>query len=165
MKQALTKLFKTTNIEPIFVGLGIFLILTFLIFPGLTASDTLINIISALGAVILGLFVFYYLGGDKFKTNETEFCEAGETELDYISQEELKTKTKTKKTVVPKQSVKKKVVSHVVHPKVEKVMGEYQLNNKEKVRKSLIEGKTKSQNKKGDEPTKATPPPKPPKLK
>jgi hypothetical protein len=139
MKQALTKLFKKTNIEPIFVGLGIFLILTFLIFPGLTASDTLINIISALGAVILGLFVFYYLGGDKFKTNETEFCEAGETELDYIPQEELKTKTKTKKTVVPKQTVKKS--------------------------KPLVEGKTKSQSKKGTETTKATPPPKPSKVK
>ncbi len=100
-----------------------------------------------------------------FKTNETDVCEAGETELDYIPQEELKTKTKTNKTVVPKQTVKKKITPHVIHPKIEKVMGEYQLNNKEKVRKSLVEGKTKSQSKKGTETTKATPPPKPPKLK
>lgn len=161
MKQALTKLFKKTNIEPTLVGLGIFLILTFLIFPGLTASDTLINIISALGAVILGLFVFYYLGGDKFKSNETELCEAGETELDYIPQEELKTKTKTKKTVVPKQTVKKKVPSNIVHPKVEKVLGEWQIKNGS----PLVEGSTKSQSKKSTKTTKATPPPKPPKVK
>lgn len=139
MKQALTKLFKKTNIEPTLVGLGIFLILTFLIFPGLTASNTLINILSALGAIILGLFLFFYLGGDKLSSKEDDFCEAGETELDYIPQEELKTKTKTKtkKTVLPKQTVKKKVPSHIVHPKVEKVLGEYQVNNKEKVRKSV----------------------------
>ena len=137
MKQALTKLFKKTNIEPILVGLGIFFILTFLIFPGLTASNTLINILSALGTIILGLFLFFYLGGDKVSPIEDNFCEAGETELDYIPQEELKTKTKTKKTVVPKQTVKKKEPSHIVHPKVEKVLGEYQVNNKEKVRKSV----------------------------
>lgn len=139
MKQALTKLFKKTNIEPIFVGLGIFVILTFLIFPGLTASNTLINIISALGAMVLGLYVFYYLGGDKFKTNETDICEAGDTELDYLPEEELKIKTKTKKTIVPKQTIKKS--------------------------KPLVESKTKSQSKKGTETTKATPPPKPPKVK
>lgn len=179
MKQALIKLFTKTNIEPVLVGLGIFLILTFLIFPGLTESNTLINIISALGAILLSLFVFYYLGGEKINTKETE--------LNHIPQEELKTKTRTKKTVVPKQSHKKikpltegKVKSQIKtyegdlpmtqappapKPKVEKVMGEYQLNNKEKVRKSLVEGRVKSQSKSGTETTKATPPPKPPKLK
>lgn len=139
MKQALTKLFKKTNIEPILVGLGIFLILTFLIFPGLTSANTLTNIVSALGSIILGLFLFFYLGGDKLKSEKDDLCEAGETELDYIPQEELKTKTKTKKTVVPKQTVKKS--------------------------KPLVEGRIKSQSKKSTETTKATPPPKPPKVK
>ncbi len=139
MKQALIKLFRKESIEPILIGLGSFLLLTFLIFPGLSSSNTFKNISAALGGIILIMFLYYYTFNNDTKKSNDDFCEAGETELDYIPEEELK--IKTKKTVVPKQSVKKI--------------------------KPLTEGRIKSQIKtyEGEMPmTQAPPPPKPPKI-
>jgi len=141
MKQALTKLFRKESIEPILVGLGSFVLLTFIIFPGLISTSTFKNISAGFGGIILLMFLYYYIfNNDTKKINDDDFCEAGETELDYIPEEELK--VKNKRTVVPKQSVKKI--------------------------KPLTEGRIKSQIKQydGELPiTQAPPPPKPPKLK
>jgi hypothetical protein len=64
----------------------------------------------------------------------------GETEYDYIPKDKI-----VKKKRNPKQfnGVKsdEPFVKTRTKPKTEKVMGEYQLNNKEKVRKSLTENK------------------------
>ena len=107
MKKALNKVFKKGNIESILVGLGVILIIEYLIFPGLTAPDTFANIASTLGAVVLGLFVYYYILPDK----STEELTPGETELDYLPKEEV---------VKKKRTTKKKPEPHVVHPKVNK---------------------------------------------
>ncbi len=99
MKNALNKLFKKTNVEMILVALGVLLTIQFLIFPGLTAPNTLMNIAAALGALVLGLFLYYYLLPSEEPIEEVE---QGETELDYINPEELKPKKKrTKKSEFP----------------------------------------------------------------
>ena len=96
MKNALNKVFKKGNIESVLVGLVVLLIVEFLIFPGLTAANTFINILSTLGAVVLGLFVYYYIVPE----SPTEDLKPGETELDYVPEEEIvKKKSKRKKPV------------------------------------------------------------------
>ena len=82
MKQALIKLFRKESIEPILIGLGSFLLLTFLIFPGLSSSNTFKNISAALGGIILIMFLYYYTFNNDTKKSNDDFCEAGETELD-----------------------------------------------------------------------------------
>jgi len=96
MKKTLNKVFKKSNIEIIFVAMVVLLIVEYLIFPGLTSANTLANIASSLGAILLGLFVYYYIFPDKPK----EDIEPGETELDYIPKEEVIKKKKRN----PKQS-------------------------------------------------------------
>lgn len=91
MKKALNKVFKKSNVEMILVALGVLLIIQYLIFPGLTASNTLANIGASLGAFVLGLFLYYYLLPNEEPIKEVE---DGETELDYINPEELKPKRK-----------------------------------------------------------------------
>jgi hypothetical protein len=106
MKKTLNKLFKKTNIEMILVALGVLLSIQFLIFPGLTAPNTLMNMAAGLGALVLALFLYYYLLPSEEPIQEIE---QGETELDYIPQEEI---------VKKKRTYKKKTESHIVHPKV-----------------------------------------------
>jgi hypothetical protein len=91
MKKALNKLFKKTNVEMILVALGVVLSIQFLIFPGLTAPNTLMNIGAGLGALVLALFLYYYLLPSEEPIEEVH---QGETELDYINPEELKPKKK-----------------------------------------------------------------------
>jgi hypothetical protein len=105
MKETLNKVFKKSNIELILVAMGVLLIVEYLIFPGLTASNTLINIASSLGAIILGLFVYYYVTPDK----PNEVIEPGETELDYIPQEEVVKKKRAKKPEFPVEPHRKTV--------------------------------------------------------
>jgi hypothetical protein len=97
MKNTLNKVFKKSNIELVLVAMGVLLIVEYLIFPGLTAANTLANIASSLGAIILGLFVYYYVTPDK----PNQEIEPGETELDYIPQEEVVKKKRTKKSEFP----------------------------------------------------------------
>jgi hypothetical protein len=118
MKQLLEKVFNKKICSPIFIGLGTFAIFTFIIFPGLTASDTLINVVSALVGLFTLAFIFYYMKGDEILETINDI-EPGETELDYIPKEEVE---KIKKKVT-----KKKMQPHVVHPKAQVVLGEYQI--------------------------------------
>jgi hypothetical protein len=140
MKKTLNKVFKKSNIEVVFVAMVVLLIVEYLIFPGLTSTNTLANIASSLGAILLGLFVYYYIFPDKPK----EDIQPGETELDYIPKEEvIKKKRNSKqfpeiKSEQPFVKTRKKPNTNTT----QKVMGEYQVNNSEKVRKSLIK-KTK----------------------
>jgi hypothetical protein len=137
MKKTINKVFQKSNIELVLVAMTVLLIVEYLIYPGLSAPNTLVNIASSLGALILGLFVYYYLMPDNQPVEEIT---PGETEYDYIPKKEI-----IKKKRNPKQfnGVKsdEPFVKTRTKPKTEKVMGEYQLNNKEKVRKSLTENK------------------------
>jgi hypothetical protein len=60
MKKIINKLFTKKVIEPILMVLVSFLILEFLIFPGLTIENTFINIISGIFGIILGLVFLTY---------------------------------------------------------------------------------------------------------
>lgn len=100
MKDILKKVFSQKTASPIFVGFGTFAILTFIVFPGLTVSSTIVNIISGILGLFVLIFVYYYIKMDKVVNNLINF-EPGETELDYVNPDELKPK---KKRTVKKNS-------------------------------------------------------------
>lgn len=99
MKDLFKKVFSEKTSSPIFVGFGTFAIVTFIVFPGLTAANTVINIISAIIGLFTICFLYYYINMDKF-VDKVFHIEPGETELDYINPEELQPKKK--------KSIKKK---------------------------------------------------------
>jgi Na+(H+)/acetate symporter ActP len=113
MKETLKKTFNLQVLAVVGVVLGIILTFEFLIFPGLTASDTILNIISLLLGIFSILFAFHFIQWKKLfdflSDEEEETIEPGETELDYVPKEEVK-----------KKRVYKKKEQHVVHPKVKK---------------------------------------------
>ena len=123
------QIFSKKVVVPFFQFVGIIAIFTFIVFPGLTAADTIVNIFSA----IIGFFTLlalYYFVKSWFVIDEAiKENEPGETELDYVPLPKPKAKS-----VKPKASPKSK-------PKTEKVLGEFQINNKEKVRKSTTKVK------------------------
>jgi hypothetical protein len=107
MKQLLEKVFNKKISSPIFVGFGTFAIFTFIVFPGLTASNTILNILSAILGLFSIMFVYYYINMDKF-VDKLMHIEPGETELDYIPKDEIE---KIKKRMAKKEKV-------IIHPKV-----------------------------------------------
>lgn len=107
MKQLLEKVFNKKISSPIFVGFGTFAIFTFIVFPGLTIANTILNILSGIVGLFTICFLYYYINMDKF-VDKIMHIEPGETELDYISKDEIE---KIKK----KRTKKEKVI---IHPKV-----------------------------------------------
>jgi hypothetical protein len=107
MKDILKKIFDKKIATPVFVGAGTFAIFTFIVFPGLTVANTMLNIISALFGIFTLIYLFYYLSFDKFFGDMINELEPGETELDYIPKEEVEkiikktTKRKPKKSEFP----------------------------------------------------------------
>ena len=89
MKELFKRVFSKKTATPIFVGFGAFAIMTFIVFPGLTAANTILNIFSGLIGLFTLIFIYYYINMDKF-VGEYINIEPGETELDYINPEELK---------------------------------------------------------------------------
>lgn len=107
MKDIFKKIFNQKIASPIFVGTGTFAIFTFIVFPGLTVANTLLNIISGLFGIFTLIFIFYYLNIDIFLTRINSEIEPGETELDYIPKEEIKKKKVYKKKDTKKDKPKK----------------------------------------------------------
>jgi hypothetical protein len=135
----------------IFNIITIFLILEFAIYPALTKADTISNIFAAIGLLLLivwgGLALYYYVKGNEPTLTDEQIKAKLESELGPVIDEMAKeVLAKPKRKSNPKQfdGVKsdEPFVKTRTKPKTEKVMGEYQLNNKEKVRKSLTK-KTK----------------------
>jgi hypothetical protein len=94
----LNKIKKTLQkplVESILLGISVFIILDFLIFPGLTAPNTIYNILSVIGFGVLSLFIYQYIDF-KFKEADSS-VNPGETELDYIPKEEIVKKKRTTK--------------------------------------------------------------------
>ena len=108
MKELFKKVFDKKIATPIFVGCGTFAIFTFIVFPGLTQADTILNILAALVGIFTLVFVFYYLKVDEVYES---VIEPGETELDYIPKEEV---------IKKKRTIKKNPSQHILHPKVNK---------------------------------------------
>jgi len=98
MKDILKKVFDKKTLLPILIGLATFAIFTFIVFPGLSTANTIINILSGLLGLFTLVFIFFYLRSDKtyYETPVDEtIMEPGETELDYVSKEDLTPKKKT----------------------------------------------------------------------
>jgi hypothetical protein len=147
------QIFSKKVIVPFFQFVGIIAIFTFIVFPGLTAADTIVNIFSA----IIGFFTLlalYYFVKSWFTIDESiKEVQPGETELDYVPLPKPKVKRKPKSVVKIDFTDAKGMneIAGVINPIAEgrvkvsvqnpKVMGEYQLNNKEKVRKSVTKNK------------------------
>jgi hypothetical protein len=92
----------------IFNAITIFLIVTFVIFPGLTMANTFFNILAGISALLLlawgGIALYDYVrssNGNPYPSPIDEtITQSGETELDYIP----KPKAKRKYTKKPKKS-------------------------------------------------------------
>jgi len=116
----------------------IFLILEFVIYPGLTTANTLSNILAGIGLLLLvvwgGLALYQYVTSDK----------GGIVDKEELKEAEQVVKDKSKKSN-PKQfdgvRSDEPFVKTRTKPKTEKVLGEFQINNKEKVRKSTTKVK------------------------
>ena len=112
MKELLKKTFNTNILIVVGVVFSIGLIFQFIVFPGLTAPDTIQNILALLVGIFSLLFAFHFVQWKKLfehLSDDEEPIKPGETELDYIPKEEI---------VKKKRTTKKKTEQHVVHPKV-----------------------------------------------
>jgi hypothetical protein len=82
----------------IFNLITVFLIIQFAIFPGLTAANTILNILAGIGALLLlvwgGLALYGYVRNSEGLVDINELKEA-ETELDYIPKPKAKRKPKS----------------------------------------------------------------------
>jgi hypothetical protein len=111
MKKTIQKIKEGGILEPIFTILFTLLLLTFVIYPFLTEASTIHNLLGLIFAVGIIVFDYYYFKS-YFEKQEDIEIKPGETELDYLSQEDLKPKTK--------KTQKKKTEQHIVHPKINK---------------------------------------------
>lgn len=96
MKELLKKVFSENTAINIVAIVSIFLIFTLVIFPGLTAADTVANIFAVIIALFTLVFLYHYITKLLSNTPQEEI-KPGETELDYISPVEVKKKRTTKK--------------------------------------------------------------------
>ena len=94
--------FNSGMLDLVGMVIGIVLVFEFIVFPGLTEPNTILNIISALIGIVTTL-LFIYLAPSCFTRFKNIFessldeIKLGETELDYIPKEEiLKKKRNTK---------------------------------------------------------------------
>jgi hypothetical protein len=138
MKELFKKVFSEKTSSPIFVGFGVFAIFTFIVFPGLTASSTALNLFSSALAIFTLVFVYYYLRVDKIYENFTH-VEPGETELDYIPKEDIELVNKKKRTRKPefpiephRKTVKKSNTKQFDGVKSEEPFVKTRTNNKTK---------------------------------
>ncbi len=67
MKDLLKKVFSQKTASPIFVGFGAFAIITFIVFPGLTAANTVLNILSGIVGLFTLIFIYYYINPEELQ--------------------------------------------------------------------------------------------------
>ena len=101
------QIFSKKVVVPFFQFVGIIAIFTFIVFPGLTAADTIVNIFSAIIGFFTMLALFYFVTTWFQKDESIE--EIGETELDYIPKPKVKRKPKVTKSEFPVESHSKTV--------------------------------------------------------
>jgi Na+(H+)/acetate symporter ActP len=108
MKETLKKVFDKSVLIVVGVIFGCGVIFEYVVFPGLTAADSYLNILSALIGIFTVLFIYHFIQWKdlyEFLSKKEEVIPPGETEYDYIPQKEIVKKKKT----VKKKSVNKKV--------------------------------------------------------
>jgi Na+(H+)/acetate symporter ActP len=90
IKQTLKKTFNTDILAVVGVVFGIGIIFQFIVFPGLTEADTLLNILALLVGIFSLLFAFHFVQWKKlFDFLSQEEIKPGETELDYLPKKEI----------------------------------------------------------------------------
>jgi hypothetical protein len=109
------QIFSKKVVVPFFQFVGIIAIFTFIVFPGLTAADTIVNIFSAIIGFFSMLALFYFVT-IWFQKDEV-VKEIGETELDYIPKPKVKRKPKVTKSEFPVESHSKTVKKSVTKNK------------------------------------------------
>ena len=75
MKKIFKKVFSRPILEPIFMIVISILILEYIIFPGLTIDNTLLNIGASLVGIVLGILILTYADGkirEKFEKKENK---------------------------------------------------------------------------------------------
>ena len=87
------KIFSKKVIVPFFSVLGVVAIFDWIVFPGLTTADTLVNIFAGIIGFFTLVFVYYSLGIDTIVSNYTKTDEVKETPK---MSAKPKSKTKTK---------------------------------------------------------------------
>ena len=129
MKETLKKVFNKSVIAVVGVIFGIVIVFEYIVFPGLTTADSYTNILSAIIGLISISFVYHYIQWKDlfdfiFNNEEDNVVPPGETELDYISKDEVIKKKKS----VKKKPIKKKS-SETITPKE---LGESQIKTNKK---------------------------------
>ncbi len=96
------KIFSKKVVVPFFSVLGVIAIFQWIVFPGLTAADTLVNIFAGIIGFFTLVFVYYSLGIDKIVfnySNSDGLIDKEELkEVEQIVKEKTKTKRKPKTT-------------------------------------------------------------------
>ncbi len=90
MKKIFNKVFGRPILEPVFTTIVSILILEYIIFPGLTIENTLLNIGSAIVGIFLTIFILSYVDGkirEKFEKKEEDW--GGLTNEELIGDDEI----------------------------------------------------------------------------
>jgi uncharacterized membrane protein YqgA involved in biofilm formation len=81
MKELFKKVFSKEIMKPTIMAIISILVLEFIIFPGLTIDNTILNILSGITGVILGIIVLTYVDGkikDRFEKKEDKLNQESE---------------------------------------------------------------------------------------
>jgi hypothetical protein len=115
MKETLNKVFGSELIKSLTVLVVTALVFQFLIFPGLTVANTILNIASGLLMLINLIFIYYFFKIDSIFSNDKSenSVESGETELDYVSPKEIKAKVRKKKGEILSEDQKKGIIDNI----------------------------------------------------
>lgn len=114
MKTTLNKVFGSKIIKSLTVLVIVALLFEFIIFPGLTAADTIINIACGLLALITFVYLYYFFKIDSLIHKDIEVSlEPGETELDYFPPTEAKVVVRKKRGTNLTETEKKKIIDNI----------------------------------------------------
>lgn len=129
MKEKLKRFFNSDMLTLIGIIFGGVLTFEFIVFPGLTQANTIVNLISTLIGIVTVLLVLYLIPSYFIKMrgifeSSPDHIEPGETELDYIPKDDIIKKKPVKKKVtkpefpmLPHHAKKEKVASKPLKPK------------------------------------------------
>lgn len=106
MKKVVKNLFSKRLLEPVLVVFGLIAVLQWVVFPGLSETNTFLNVVSALVGILSATFVVLYVKEQIFPSEKPSLT-PGETELDYVPVKPKKARKPkanptTKKAVKPK---------------------------------------------------------------
>jgi hypothetical protein len=100
MKETLKKVFDKRILALVGLIFGIGLTFQFIVFPGLTTADTVLNILSIFVGMFSLLFAFYFIQSKdlfNFSSDKDEIILPGETEYDYIPKDKIVKKKRNPK--------------------------------------------------------------------